>query len=41
MVEIFEKPIKTYNQQALFVTSGDYDYEKLDEYISKFEYVFQ
>ena len=41
MVEIFEKPIKTYNRQALFVSSGNYDNQKLDEYISKFEYVFQ
>lgn len=39
-VELFEKPIQQNNRQAIFKVSDNYDSEKLEYYIDKFEYVF-
>tara|TARA_B100001057_G_C22856175_1_gene952747 strand:+ start:24 stop:680 length:657 start_codon:yes stop_codon:yes gene_type:complete len=40
IVEQFEKPIVTNARQALFEISSERNFEMLDSYISKFEYVF-
>ena len=39
IVENFEKPIETNNTQAIFKVSDKYNIQKIDEYISKFEFV--
>ena len=41
VVEIFEKPYKTNERQAIFKVSKNYNLDDLDFYISKFEFVME
>lgn len=40
IVEIFEKPIEKNNRQAVFRVSKNYDFDQVNFYLNKFEFVF-